>query len=135
MKRKHVMILFITMAFICFCTISAKAIPTASLNLLDTYITLGESFDIEVMADGDGIGQELLAFGFDVDTPGSILSYTGYDIESGFNDDSDPFNPDNVAGSVFTGISEDDVLLASRVCLLACWEADLAIEILLGDDV
>jgi sulfur carrier protein ThiS adenylyltransferase len=31
--------------------------------------------------------------------------------------------------------SEDDVLLASRVCLMACWEADLAIELLLGDDV
>lgn len=31
--------------------------------------------------------------------------------------------------------SEDDVLLASRVCLMACWEADLAIELLLGDAV
>ena len=30
--------------------------------------------------------------------------------------------------------SEDDVLLAPRVCLMANWEADLALEIILGDD-
>ena len=30
--------------------------------------------------------------------------------------------------------SEDDVLLAPRVCLMANWEADLALEIILGED-
>jgi len=30
--------------------------------------------------------------------------------------------------------SEDDVLLAPRVCLMANWEADLALEIILGGD-
>jgi len=30
--------------------------------------------------------------------------------------------------------SEDDILLAPRVCLMANWEADLAIEIILGED-
>ncbi len=30
--------------------------------------------------------------------------------------------------------SDDDVLLAPRVCLMANWEADLALEIILGED-
>ena len=30
--------------------------------------------------------------------------------------------------------SENDVLLAPRVCLMANWEANLALEIILGED-
>ena len=64
-----------------------QALPTVSLNLLDSDILVSESFDVEVWADGDGIGLDLLAFGFDVSIDGSSFSYGGYTIESGFNDD------------------------------------------------
>jgi len=30
--------------------------------------------------------------------------------------------------------SDDDVLMAPRVCLMANWEANLALEVLLGED-
>jgi sulfur carrier protein ThiS adenylyltransferase len=30
--------------------------------------------------------------------------------------------------------SEDDILMAPRVCLIANWEANLALEIILGED-
>jgi len=89
-------------------------IPTASLNLLDSNIEIGETFDVEVWVDGDNIGEALLAFGFDVSIDdGSYFSYDGYVIESGFDDASNPLNLNNVAGSVFTGITDDDVLLAT----------------------
>ena len=89
-------------------------IPTASLNLLDSNIEIGETFDVEVWVDGDNIGEALLAFGFDVSIDdGSYFSNDGYVIESGFDDASNPLNLNNVAGSVFTGITDDDVLLAT----------------------
>lgn len=89
-------------------------IPTASLNLLDSNIEIGETFDVEVWVDGDSITEALLAFGFDVSIDdGSYFSYDGYVIESGFDDASNPLNLNNVAGSVFTGITDDDVLLAT----------------------
>ena len=95
-----------------FAVVPAMAIPTASLNLLDSNIELGETFYVEVWVDGDNISEELLAFGFDVSIDdGSYFSYDGYAIESGFDDDS--FGSNNVAGSVFTGITDDDVLLAT----------------------
>ena len=89
-------------------------IPTARLNLLDSNIEIGETFDVEVWVNGDNIGEALLAFGFDVSIDdGSYFSYDGYVIESGFDDASNPLNLNNVAGSVFTGITDDDVLLAT----------------------
>ena len=111
--KKRLSIVMVVAAFLMFFSVvPAMAIPTASLNLLDSNIELGETFDVEVWVDGDGIGEELLAFGFDVSIDGgSYFSYDGYVIESGFDDDS--FGLNNVAGSVFTGITDDDVLLAT----------------------
>lgn len=91
---------------------SAMAIPTASLIVQDSDIVVGETFDVEVWIDGDDIGAELLSFGFDVDLSSlSFISYTGYTIPE-FDDDSPVVGLD-VAGSVFPGITEDDVLLAT----------------------
>jgi len=91
--------------------IPAQAIPTVSLTLLDSDILIGESFDVEVWADGDGIGLELVAFGFDVSTTGSAFSYDSYILGTGFDDSS--FGPNNVTGDAFPGIADDDVLLAT----------------------
>ncbi|NOR69534.1 MAG: PEP-CTERM sorting domain-containing protein [Methylomarinum sp.] len=83
------------------------------LNILDGNIEVGETFDIEVWVDGEGIGEDLLTFGFDVISPDTIFSYTGYTIGTGFDDFSDPFNPFNVSGDAFPGIADNDVLLAT----------------------
>jgi hypothetical protein len=83
------------------------------LDVLDTDIMAGETFSVEVLVNGQGIGEDLLAFGFDVKPTGGSISYLGYTIASGFTDFSDPFNPANVSGAAFPGVSDDDVLLAT----------------------
>jgi len=110
--KKLFVLLILSVVFTFFTVLPAMAVPTASLNLLNDYIEIGETFDVEVWVDGDNIGQELLAFGFDVSIDdGSYFSYDGYAIESGFSDAS--YGSNNVAGSVFPGITDDDVLLAT----------------------
>lgn len=112
--KKKLFGLFVLATFFTFLTVvPAMALPSASMTSLDSNIIVGETFDVEVWIDGDGIGLELLAFGFDVDPFASLslITYNGYTIESGFLDDS--FGPNNVAGSAFPGITVDDVLLAT----------------------
>ena len=87
--------------------------PTVTLTPLDSNVSVGENFDVEVWANGNGLGEELLGFGFDVSTFGGFFSYVGYALGLNFLDLSDPFNPNNVAGSAFPGIPDDDVLLAT----------------------
>lgn len=112
-----------------FVALPVQAIPIVDLNLLDSDIIVGESFDVEVWVSdtetgvfvmdfftGGDIQEELLAFGFDVGTSGSVIAYDSYVIGSAFGDASDPFNPDNVAGVAFPGIdvsSNPDILLAT----------------------
>ena len=93
----------------------STAAPIVNLALLDTDIAVGDSFDVGVWVDGDGIGLELLAFGFDVNTTGGFFTFDGYSIESGFDDDS-PFVPPAIAGSILPDPSSapvDDLLLAT----------------------
>jgi len=111
MRNQSFKIFAVALLACAFFSIPVQAIPTVSLNLLDSDILIGESFDVEVWADGDGIGQDLLTFGFDVFTTGSTFSYDGYTIESGFDDFS--FGANNVTGDRFPGIAADDVLLAT----------------------
>lgn len=115
MKRSFVRILLITLLMSILFAASAAADPFAYLNLVDSgsSITVGDTFEVEVWADGDDIGSDLLSFGFDVDIDlGGVFEYTGYTIESGFDDDSFFYDVDVVA-SVFPGIIDDDVLLAT----------------------
>jgi hypothetical protein len=93
-------------------TTPAMAVPMINLNLVDSPSGVGDTFDVEVWANGEGIGLDLLGFGFDVTfDDGSVFDYTGYALASGFDDNS--FGGGNVAGDVFPGITEDDVLLAT----------------------
>lgn len=92
-------------------TFPAYATPMASLYPQDNDIVVGENFFVSVFADGNGINEELLAFGFDVYVEGTAFSYDGYSIESGFDDLSSGAN--NVAGDVFPGIPDNNVLLAT----------------------
>jgi hypothetical protein len=109
--KKRLIIIPLAIMFAVFFSIPAYAEPTVSLDLLDNDILVGESFGVQVTVDGDEIGQELIAFGFDVFTTGDVFSYDGYVIESGFDDDSSGSN--NVAGSSFLGNPNDDILLAT----------------------
>ena len=112
MNRKFLKIFIIFAMIVGLYAIPAQAIPTVSLNLLDSDIMVGEIFNVAVLADGDLTGQELLAFGFDVLTTGDVFTYDDYTIGPGFDDDSF-FTPPDVAGSAFPGIADDDVLLAT----------------------
>ncbi len=116
MKNK----LSVLMVVIVFLTVlsvvpsKASPIPYTDLKLLTNpdSIIVGDTFDLEVWAHGEGIGQDLIAFGFNVSfAGGSYFSYDSYAMGSGFSDDS--FGVNNVAGSVNSGIKNDDVLLAT----------------------
>lgn len=111
MKRNILNIFVCTMMLTVGFYAPAMAIPMVDLNLVNAPTTVGESFQVEVMVDGDDMGLDLLSFGFDVifDT-GGVFDYTGYTLGTGFDDDS--FGAGNVAGSAFPGIGDDDVLLA-----------------------
>ena len=115
--KKKISVLFVLAAFFTFSTvIPAMATPIATLNLLGGGdIEVGDTFSVEVWAGDDAggtIADELLTFGFDVSIiDGSVFSYDGYIIESGFDDDS--LGTNNVAGSTFPGIGADDVLLST----------------------
>lgn len=106
----------------CFCVLillgfvmnfPVMAAPTVDLQLSSAPTSVGDGFDVEVWVDGDDIGLELLAFGFDVTfNGGGIFSYDGHAIGPDFDRDSD-FLPPDVAGSAFPGAPDDDVLLAT----------------------
>ena len=112
MKQKLMTTLLLTLFIACFGMVPAHAVQI-DMNVLDSNIVVGENFGVEVWVDGEGIGEELLTFGFDVDTPETYFTYSGYTIESGFDNISDPSDLYNVAGDVFPGITDDDVLLAT----------------------
>jgi len=112
MKGQWIVCFLVMTFFTVFKANDAQAV-VVNLNVLDSHIEVAENFNVEVWVDGEGIGEELLAFGFDVSTTSTVFSYLGYTIESGFDDFSDPFNSSNVTGDVFPGIPNDDVLLAT----------------------
>ena len=112
MKQKLMTTLLLTLFIACFGMVPAHAVQI-DMNVLDSNIVVGENFGVEVWVDGEGIGEELLAFGFDVDTPETYFTYSGYTLGSGFDDSSDSLNSYNVTGDAFTGIIADDVLLAT----------------------
>lgn len=112
MKKTLPVFLVLAALIACFNAVPAHALPTVNLNVLDNDITVGEFFDVQVIADGGGIGEDLLGFGFDVLSIGNFFSYEGYVVESGFFDVSDQLNPINVSGG-FSSVSDDDALLAT----------------------
>ncbi len=112
MKRNIMNVcLWVLMLPAVFCA-PAMAVPMVDLQLVDTPTSVGDTFRVEVMVDGDDIGLDLLGFGFDVgfDT-GGIFDYIGYTLGGGFDDDS--LDAVNLNGSAFPGIGDDDVLLAT----------------------
>lgn len=115
MRKKPFIVLAVTLFFCITLTFPGEAHSVSvSLKLLDNFIAVGESFDVEVWAnESNEVGEGLLAFGFDVFSFGDLFSYDGYVIESGFDNVSNPIDSSNVSGMVFPAIDDADVLLAT----------------------
>lgn len=117
-QTKRLLMLTLLGLWVVFLPTLAKAVPIVKLEVLDPSILPGETFGINVIADGVVIPDELIAFGFDVDTPLSF-TFNGATIWPGFlgnldfSDDSTLFTDTEVAGSTLFGLSGDNVLLAT----------------------
>lgn len=122
MTRKILVIISSAFLFLGTTLVPAYGIPTVNLNLLDSSITVGESFDVQVLLQNPATGtptpwgsqEELLSFGFNVLTSGSVFSYDGVAVEAPFSDTS--LFPNSVSGMTFAGVdvtSNTDVLLAT----------------------
>jgi hypothetical protein len=53
----------------------AMALKIADFDVLDSYITIGESFDVNVSVCDDGTLGDLTSFGFDVDPLSSLTLF------------------------------------------------------------
>ena len=100
-------------AFLSVFKVSDAHAVIVNLNVLDSHIEVGEDFGVEVWVDSEGLGEALLAFGFDVTTSGSSFSYLGHVIGNGFDDLSGLLSSADVSGDAFPGISDDNVRLAT----------------------
>ena len=115
MRKKIVTLLIVlTMAVIGFGNVHAE---TITLNVLDPFIEEGETFDIEVLLDGENpwsavwdVHDILLGFGFDVAVTGTNFSYINYTLGSLMNNLVDS-GPNNVTAGAATDI--DDLILAT----------------------
>jgi hypothetical protein len=112
MKRFISMFLFVSL----FVGSHAHAL-SIQLTSSDYDISVGESFTVDVIATGifDNVFfDELIAFGFDVTVLNpSLIAYNGATVNSIFWDDSASFMNTDVAGSVFPGITDNQITLAS----------------------
>lgn len=92
--------------------VRAMAVPMVDLVLVDAPSAVGDTFEVEVWVDGDDMGLDLLAFGFDVGfDDGTVFDYVGYELGSGF--DALIIADNRVTADIFPGIVQDDVLLAT----------------------
>lgn len=100
--------------------LTVSAIPTTRLELSSAEIFVGESFQVNVFVDGlaelddFGFQNELVSFGFDVDSGSFEYSGFGFDpAEYGFEDVAAFLPSTGVAGMIFPGVSGEGVLLAT----------------------
>lgn len=113
MKKKFFTMLSLAVLITCFAAVPAQAL-FASLNVLDSYIEIGESFDVEVSVYDDGTLWDLTAFGFDVD-PLSSLTLFSYDYATLDLDFDDGGTSGSYVGGLYngTGNAGTNVLLAT----------------------
>ncbi|MBU0992355.1 MAG: PEP-CTERM sorting domain-containing protein [Proteobacteria bacterium] len=108
--------LFFSVIVSCVFTLSAHAMPFVTLEVLDSFIQTGESFDVDVMLNQGIVNADsfLTSFGFDVDANAGT-TYTGAVVGGLFTDMNDPLNTMNVTGlsSDPLGIQQNDILLAT----------------------
>ncbi len=120
--KKHWFLGFLVsgILFICISNV-AHALPFATLELQDPYISVGETFDVEVWGHADGVTSATdydlwLTFAFEPIVTGSAFSWNGVipgTVAAPFDDVSGSFLAGYVAGMVFPGIGDENVLLAT----------------------
>ncbi len=103
-----------------FAPTEASAIPTTSLSLSTTTIYVGDTFTLNVFADGvtdvtDGVLDEINSFGFDVVNTGPGFAYLGAIVAPAFWDDSASYPVDVFGDTLGAGPSGASVPLASLV--------------------
>jgi len=113
------------------------------LNVADTQIEVGESFDVEVTALNTFVGiggDSLLGFGFSVNV-GSGLSFVGAQIPLPFIDASVPIFPDNFVSGIYAvpgpGSFVDQVLATLTFVANASGTTSISIDsedVILGID-
>lgn len=106
MKKRWVVNLSMVAMMVMFWALPAKAAKIADFLVSDSFITVGESFDVAVSVYDDGTFGDLVGFGFDVDPSGtlSFLFFDGYVMGTNFDDVSDSLNPKNVSGLYFDSL-------------------------------
>ena len=112
MKKLFSMLTMVA-AVMCIGIIPAQATKIANFNVSDSYITVGESFDIEVSVYDDGALGDLTIFGFDVDSSAlSLFSYGNATLATDFDDAG--IGGDYIGG-LYNGMDNagTDVLLAT----------------------
>lgn len=118
MKSNFVRVVFFAGMLMCFSAGDVQALPYllpySTMNLLNSSITVGDTFSVQVLMDRNGLEEELTAFGFDVSTGlGSLFSYSGYIIGEEFDDFSNVDDEYNVSGFAYAGITTDTAILAT----------------------
>lgn len=138
MKRiKTCFSLLICILCVGFIATTAQAIPTVYLELSATDIYVGDTFNLDVYANGgidefSGLLDEVLAFGFDLDYADTAFSYNGALVDTAFLDDSSLFPDTDVAGMAFPGIMGDNILLAN-LSFTALQDGDFSLGIFSDD--
>ena len=114
MKKKLFTILAAALFVSCISIMPAMATKIATFDVLDTYITIGESFDVNVSVYDDGTLGDLTAFGFDVD-PLSSLTFFSYDYATLSSDFDDGGTGGSYVGGLYNGLGNagTNVLLAT----------------------
>lgn len=79
MKIKWIRIAALIPTMIMITAISAWS-NTITLDVLDSYIEVGETFSVNVYIQEAADSGDLMNFGFDVDDSSSLVAYTGYEI-------------------------------------------------------
>ena len=90
MKRKFLLTLFLTLGITCFTMAQSHAV-SVSLDVLDDYITIGESFDVEVWVDSSDISWDVndtdsFAITNGLITNSSVLGIGAYNLEVSVSD-------------------------------------------------
>lgn len=112
MKKNITLLVSLTLLSMIF-TVPALSAPVVSLELSGNPVSVGTAFDIRVIASGLEVTDPVIGFGFDLDYDDSVFVYNGASVNSSFIDNSGAFADTDVAGSVFPGISGDDIFLTS----------------------
>ena len=115
MIKKLVLKLSVLLMLFSIMTAGQANALSIDLEISDTDINIGENFSIDVWVnDASVFGDEIIAFGFDItNSNNSVVNTIDWSVAIPFDDDSGFFPSTDVAGSIFPGLIDDSILLAT----------------------